>query len=354
MRPMRRSLNQQPPSPSAPSPAPARGAPSVPSTAAEKPEVESAATAGGQDKALSNTIGGLPQGALQAEPATPAISQRDGLLWPEGYYPGDPLPLRTVYLTFDDGPSDFTVQILDILKEEGIHATFFMNSYDKDNPFHADTGKNFLFRYAIALRRIVDEGHVIGNHTYSHRDFAELTPAQIRFQLDTLQEQLAQVLGDKMPRIHLIRPPFGSPWYSDSSTDDARRKVGSVLAERGLVMLWTIGWDSSDSFDWAKGEWYTVSSARYSPGTASYDSKMDRETARLLKSADGTSSGIVLMHDTHPTTRDVLKSLIEDFKQRGYSFGTLEDYCRWRWGPDVFSRFDTRLNGGAPGKAEAQ
>ena len=62
-------------------------------------------------------------------------------------------------------------------------------------------------------------------------------------------------------------------------------------------MLWTIGWDSSDSFDWAKGEWYTVSSARYSPGTASYDSKMDRETARLLKSADGTSSGIVLMHD---------------------------------------------------------
>ena len=109
---------------SAPSPAPARGAPSVPSTAAEKPEVESAATAGGQDKALSNTIGGLPQGALQAEPATPAISQRDGLLWPEGYYPGDPLPLHTVYLTFDDGPSDFTVQILDILKEEGIHATF--------------------------------------------------------------------------------------------------------------------------------------------------------------------------------------------------------------------------------------
>jgi len=48
----------------------------------------------------------------------------------------------------------------------------------------------------------------------------------------------------------------------------------------------------------------------------------------------------VLMHDTHPTTRDVLKSLIEELKKRGYSFGTLEDYCRWRWGSDVFKRFD--------------
>ena len=41
-------------------------------------------------------------------------------------------------MTFDDGPSDFTIQILDILKEENVHATFFMNSYDKDDPFHAD------------------------------------------------------------------------------------------------------------------------------------------------------------------------------------------------------------------------
>jgi peptidoglycan/xylan/chitin deacetylase (PgdA/CDA1 family) len=277
---------------------------------------------------------------VSAAPVLPTAPARDGRYWPQGYYPGDPLPPRTVYLSFDDGPSDFTVQILDILKEEGVHATFFMNSYDKDNPFHADTGKNLLFRYAVALRRIVDEGHVIGNHTYSHRDMADLSPSQIVFQLDTLQRQLAEVLGDRMPRLHLIRPPFGSPWYSDSSTDEARKKVGGVLADRGLVMLWTIGWDSSDSFDWAKGEWYTVSSARYQPGTASYDSKMDRETARLLKTADGSASGIVLMHDTHPTTRDVLKSLIEELKKRGYSFGTLEDYCRWRWGSDVFKRFD--------------
>ena len=104
---------------------------------------------------------------VSAAPALPTAPTRDSRYWPQGYYPGDPLPPRTVYLSFDDGPSDFTVQILDILKEEGVHATFFMNSYDKDNPFHADTGKNLLFRYAVALRRMVDEGHAIGNHTYS-------------------------------------------------------------------------------------------------------------------------------------------------------------------------------------------
>jgi hypothetical protein len=66
---------------------------------------------------------------------------------------------------------------------------------------------------------------------------------------------------------------------------------------------------------------------------------MLREVKRILGRADGTAGGIILMHDTHPTSRDVLKSLIEELKRRGYGFGTLEDYCRWRWGPNVFDRF---------------
>ena len=284
------------------------------------------------------------------------LARRDSRYWPQGYYPGDPLPPKTVYLTFDDGPSDFTVQILDILKEEKVHATFFMNSYDKDDPFHADTGKNLMFRFADALRRMVDEGHAIGNHTYSHRNLADLSPKQIDFQLSTLQRQLTEVLGDKTPRIYLIRPPFGSPWYGDANTDDQRKKVCSALSNRGIVMLWTIGWDSSDGFDWATGEWYKASAARYHPGDPSYTEKMDREVKRVLNSADGLSGGIVLMHDTHPTTRDILKSLIEELKRRGYGFGTLEEYCRWRWGPGVFDRFEpspASPQGSASPQAEA-
>jgi peptidoglycan/xylan/chitin deacetylase (PgdA/CDA1 family) len=297
-----------------------------------------------------------PTGALGASspavPASPARPEdappRDSRYWPQGYFPGDPIPLKTVYLTFDDGPSDFTAQILDLLKEEGVRATFFLNSYDKDNPFHADTGNNCLLRYSEVLRRMVDEGHVIGNHTYSHRDLAALSAGQVLFQLDTLERQLAEVLGDKMPRIYLVRPPFGSPWLGNWNSQRQRAKVCSELGNRGIVMLWTTGWDSSDSVDWASGEWYEASNARYHPGTQSYERKMQREMERILKRADGNSGGVILMHDTHPTSRDILKDLIEELKRRGYAFATLEDYCRWRWGPEVFARFDAAARASRP------
>jgi peptidoglycan/xylan/chitin deacetylase (PgdA/CDA1 family) len=278
--------------------------------------------------------------SLSSSPTDPARAPvRNPSYWPQGYFSGDPIPAKTIYLTFDDGPTDFTAQILDILREEGVRATFFLNSFDKDNPLHADIGKNYLVRYADVLRSMVDEGHAIGNHTYSHRDLAALNASQAAFQLDTLNRQLSEVLGDKMPHIYLIRPPFGSPWLGKWNSPKQRAKVRSELESRGIVMLWTIGWDSSDSADWAPGEWFEASNARYHPGDKIYKKKMRREMNRILKRANGTAGGIILMHDTHPTSRDVLKALIDELKRRGYSFGTLEDYCRWRWGPDVFARF---------------
>jgi peptidoglycan/xylan/chitin deacetylase (PgdA/CDA1 family) len=289
-----------------------------------------------QDPQAARATGQAPA----ASPSDPAAAvPRDSRYWPRGYYPGDPIPARTIYLTFDDGPCDFTGQVLDILKEEKVRATFFLNSYDKDDPFHADTGTNLLFRYADVLARMVDEGHAIGNHTYSHRDLARLSAHQIDFQLSTLQRQLTEVLGAKTPPIVLIRPPFGSPWLGNWNTGEQREKVASSLENRGIVMLWTPGWDSSDSADWAKGEWYNASAKRYEPGSPSYELKMHRELGRILRRADGLAGGIILMHDTHPTSRDVLKPLIEELKRRGYGFGTLEDYCRWRWGDGALDRF---------------
>ncbi|HUW40284.1 MAG TPA: polysaccharide deacetylase family protein [Rectinemataceae bacterium] len=280
--------------------------------------------------------------SVEASTLPERATRRDPALWPRGYYPGDPLPPKTIYLTFDDGPWDFTGQIVDTLHEEGVRATFFMNAFDKDTPFHADIRKNILLRYADVLRRMVAYGDVIGNHTYSHRDLGTLSPAQIDFQLSMVQRQLKEALGDAMPVIHLIRPPFGSPWLGHWASAAERRKVTKAIAGRYLVMMWTIGWDSGDSVDWAPGEWYEATNARYHPGGAKYDAKMRRELARIFRRADGSASGIILMHDTHPTSRDILKSLIEELKRRGYTFATLEDYCRWRWGPHVFDALDVR------------
>jgi peptidoglycan/xylan/chitin deacetylase (PgdA/CDA1 family) len=286
--------------------------------------------------AISPSAGGL--GTLftgtGSDPAYPPY--RDPAYWPTGYFSGDPLPPSTIYLSFDDGPTDFTMQILDILKEEGVRATFFINSYDKNGVGKSDTSKNMLFRYKDSLQKMVRDGNVIGNHSYSHRDFAQLSRKGIDFQLSTLQRQLTEVLGDETPPLRLIRPPFGSPWIGSWNSEEQRQNVKDALAGRGFVMLWTTGWDSSDSADWADGEWFDSLAKNYHPGGPSYEAKMQREMGRILKWADGLASGVILMHDTHPTSRDILKSAIEELKRRGYSFATLEDYCRWRWGSGVF------------------
>ena len=64
-----------------------------------------------------------------------------------------------------------------------------------------------------------------------------------------------------------------------------------------------------------------------------------RQLDRLLRMADGTRSGVILMHDVHPTTRDMLPALLDELLKRGYTFQTLEDYAKWRWGFHVFDRF---------------
>lgn len=283
---------------------------------------------------------GQPDPGGSARPVLPGPAPvRDPKQFPQGYYSGDPLPPRTVYLTFDDGPSDFTQAILDILAEEKVSATFFLNAYDKDNKGAQDLQKNLLSGYAGLLRRMVESGHVIGHHTYSHRDLAVLTPSQIRFQITLLSRQLVEALGSDAPGVFLFRPPFGSPYYGTWNRAEQRLKVSAELEHQFLVMLWTLGWDSSDGEDWVKGEWYNDKSPRYSPGTTEYRAKMERMLARILSRARDDKSGIVLLHDSHPVSRDILRSLIGELKSRGYSFGTLNDYCFWRWGPDVFERF---------------
>jgi peptidoglycan/xylan/chitin deacetylase (PgdA/CDA1 family) len=270
--------------------------------------------------------------------------QRDPRFWAPGYYSGDALPPHTVYLTFDDGPCDFTGQIVDILKQEGVRATFFINGFDKDAPKDRDTdlSTNHLAPWAEVLGRLVANGNVIGNHTLSHRDLTTLSPAEVDFQLSALQQELGGVLGKLTPTIHLVRPPYGSPWLGNWNTKDQRQRVASELRNRAYVMMWTTGWDSGDSLEWVNGEWYKATSARYHPGGQGYQAKIQRGLDRIFRQADGTASGVVLLHDVHPTSRDMLVQLIRGLKQRGYDFATLEDYCVWRWGPAVFAAMDAR------------
>lgn len=100
-----------------------------------------------------------------------------------------------VALTFDDGPREpFTSDVLDVLRDQGVHATFFV------------TGENAR-RHPELLRRIRREGHALGNHSWSHRSFAELSAPAIRREIERTDELVRSITGR---RPWLLRPPYGA------------------------------------------------------------------------------------------------------------------------------------------------
>jgi peptidoglycan/xylan/chitin deacetylase (PgdA/CDA1 family) len=256
--------------------------------------------------------------------------------FPRGYFSGDPLPPATIYLTFDDGPAPETSAILDVLKEKGVRATFFLNAFDRHLPARDIAKSNRFIAYKDVLLRMIADGHVLGNHTFSHRDLSTLSADQINWQFDMVQKCLDEALGTDSPRLTLVRPPFGSPWMGHWNTLEQRLKVAAVMEARGVTVInWTNAWDSSDSIDWVMGESQRMTNANFVP-TTEYTNKQNRELHRLLAHADGQTSAVILFHDTHPTSLDILATVIDKYKALGYTFATLDQYRQWRW-PDVTS-----------------
>lgn len=128
---------------------------------------------------------------------------------------------REVALTFDDAPdAEFTPKVLDVLKKEKVKATFFV------------VGNRVKAHPEIA-KRIVQEGHIIGNHTYSHANLPKLTDREFRDQI-VKTDKLIKPLSGYTPKI--VRPPYGNV-----SEDQIR-----WLASKGKkIVNWNV-----DSLDW--------------------------------------------------------------------------------------------------------
>jgi peptidoglycan/xylan/chitin deacetylase (PgdA/CDA1 family) len=176
-----------------------------------------------------------------------------------------------VALTFDDGPHpEFTPRILDILKQYGVRATFF------------ELGMN-AERYPDVTRRIVAEGHVIGNHTWDHKHLPKLDDEQFAYEIDHTTQVLEQVSGQE---IVCTRPPYG----------DADARIVQKLADRGQA---SVVW-SQDSRDFEK------------PGA----------DAIVRNALSGLRPGaIILMHDAggnRDETIAALPRIIEGIRQRGF------------------------------------
>jgi peptidoglycan/xylan/chitin deacetylase (PgdA/CDA1 family) len=174
-------------------------------------------------------------------------------------YPGaaNTLPAKTAYLTFDDGPSEWTPTFLDILRDKNVKATFFITAKQLkgqaglDGTFKDASGQTVVFRDLV--KREIDEGHDIADHTVDHPDIARITPLQLTNQIeqDELLINRALVRAGAQPRVlNLFRPPYGSPWFTGIAGTIAPQ-ASERIAGHALNIMWTIS--STDASDWAQG-----------------------------------------------------------------------------------------------------
>ncbi|MFF2201763.1 glycosyltransferase [Streptomyces sp. NPDC058145] len=195
------------------------------------------------------------------------------------------VPDHRLVLTFDDGPDPaWTPKVLDVLKEHHAHAVFFV------------TG-TMTSRYPELVKRMVDEGHEVGLHTFNHPDLSYQSKKRIDWELST--NQLA-ITGAAGIRTSLFRPPYSS--FADAM-DDKSWPVTEYIGTRGYITVV----NNTDSEDWKK------------PGV---DEIIRRATPH------GGKGAIVLMHDSggdrHQTVQ-ALDEFLPMLQERGYTFDNLTE-----------------------------
>lgn len=192
---------------------------------------------------------------------------------------------NTIYLTFDDGPRDGTTDvILDILKEKGVKATFFVTNNGSDE----------------LIKRIVDEGHTIGIHTASHKyDIIYASVDNYFNDLELVKQRIYNLTGVKT---NLIRFPGGS-----SNTISKKYSEGIMTILTNEVLK--------------KGYQY------YDWNIESGDTSFATNKVKLYNSVTSKLShdkyNVILMHDTKTYTRDALREIIDYGYNNGYKFSSI-------------------------------
>ena len=192
---------------------------------------------------------------------------------------GDECDDKVIYLTFDAGYENGNVtRILDTLKEKDVKAAFFVLSHLIDSN-------------TALVKRMADEGHLVCNHTMSHRNMAKVSEKAIfEKELYGLEKLYFEKIGQAMPKFY--RPPEGK--FSEENLE--------ILEEMGYkTVLWSFAYA-----DWDNAK-------QMSPDKA------------LEKLVNGTHNGeILLLHPTSKTNADILGEFIDVLKGMGYRFGTLD------------------------------
>lgn len=179
---------------------------------------------------------------------------------------------RKIALTFDDGPHPrYTQELLDGLAKRGVKATFFL------------LGQNIEGREAV-VKRIAEEGHLIGNHTFYHVDITLLEREEACAEIMKTSELLTEITGQT---VEFVRPPFGN-WSKELECD---------------VCMIPIFW-SLDTLDWTTGN-------------------ADQIVEKVVTNVE--ENDIILMHDSYESTVQAALRIVDLLTAKGYEFVTADE-----------------------------
>jgi len=181
-----------------------------------------------------------------------------------------------IAMTFDDGPHpDLTPKLLDMLKERGIKATFYV------------IGKN-VETYPEIANRIVSEGHEIGNHSWTHPALSKISATKVKNELDQTTQAIVTATGKRPPT---MRPPYGATNATLNRTIDEQFGM--------KVIMWSV-----DPQDWKYRD-------------------SERVAAQIIENTKPGS--IVLAHDIHKTTVAAMPKTLDALKAKGFQFVTVSE-----------------------------
>ena len=186
---------------------------------------------------------------------------------------------KTIYLTFDEGyEAGYTSRILDILKENDVKATFFLTAH------YVNTQEELV-------QRMIDEGHIIGNHTVNHKSMPDLSEEEIKKEVMDLHQVIYEKFNYEMK---YIRPPKG---------EFSQRTLQLTNSLGYTTVMWSFAYE-----DWNE------------------DKQPDEEKSKQ-KILDNLHNGeIMLLHGNSKTNIDILDSVIKEAKNMGYTFKSLDEF----------------------------
>ncbi|WP_158738429.1 delta-lactam-biosynthetic de-N-acetylase [Alteribacillus sp. YIM 98480] len=195
-----------------------------------------------------------------------------------GFFIGDPNH-KTLYLTFDNGyENGYTADILDVLKEKDVPAAFFVTGH-------------YLKSAPDLVKRMKEEGHIVGNHSWHHPSLPEISEKRMKKELSKVKEEYEQITGEK--DMIYLRPPQGT------------------FNERSLAQTQKMGYINV-FWSFAYVDWET--NGQKGPDHA-YKSIMRRVHP----------GAVMLLHSVSEDNAEALEKVIDECEKQGYTFKSLDD-----------------------------